>query len=399
MFNLVSRSRLLFLIALVGGLLTSGTAYARWGFTGWEPARCDLVVVGTLSEFKGEVAAADGAVYETTLGTIDVERVVYSREGAEVPASLQLYSGQLANLICPRISHEAHLHERGAWLLTKTNVEGVYSASRPTPLLELAALKSETPRVRLAEATLDAASGVVELRLRFENFSPEPITFPSPLPLIVEGRSDWGDDPKLQLIEVTPSQVTLPPWRFSEETIRVTLPPSVRSRNLVYLRPSTGERASGCLVERIQSGGGSPTSSPSLWLAPDTKKSLSVGYPSPLLLMFGVILGALPLTTRGRNWSWRPRSVNLGTFLATGSLSLLPWSVLGLFSATQIVNGFQRQAPLVVGAFAVHLLAVGLMWQFKRSFRPAVVAGALAPLLLIAGSYVLLLTLAKLGLA
>jgi len=120
-----SRCRLLSLVALMSGLLACGTAYAQWGFTGWEPARCDLVVVGTLTDLAGGVSVAEGTAYDTTLGTIDVERVVYSREGAEVPADLQLYSGQIAGVICPRINHGAYLHKRGAWLLTRTGVEGV----------------------------------------------------------------------------------------------------------------------------------------------------------------------------------------------------------------------------------------------------------------------------------
>lgn len=374
-------------VVAASALFVSGSACAQWGFTG-TPAMCDLVVIGTLSDLDGGVALAGGAVYDTTLGTIEVERVVYGREGAVLPSKVRLHSAQLAGLVCPRISHEVHLHQRGAWMLDDTGIEGVYSAIRPDPVLEPGSLGEETPRVRFARAVLDAELGIVEVQVRYENFSPRPATFPAGLTVVVEGRGGWGDEPEVRAIEATTGAVSVSPWRFEEATVRVALPRLLQGLEILDVHPSLDARGRvhGCSVESAQAG--ESGCGPPLWIAPDARTSLSLAYPPPVFLILAACVGGLPLTTRGRSWRWRQRAEQLGTFLVTGALSLLPWSVLGFFSWVQLLMGLQAHYPLMLSALAFHALVVGALWcGVKTPCRKGVVVGALSPPLLLAGTY------------
>jgi hypothetical protein len=327
------------------------------------------------------VAFAEGAAFETTLGTIAVEQVLYSREGAEFPAHVQLHSGQLAGLICPRTSHEAHLGERGAWLLTRTAVEGVYTANRPTPVLGLKHehLKAERPRVRFSSAELDPTSGVVEATVRYENFSPQPVTFPASETSVLMGQ---GRQPRR--IGATLGGVVVPAWRFSEETVYFSLPTS--TSGYVELRPSSAERdrGNGCLVDRPQAS----DSGPPLWLPPEAKTSLTLGFPSLAILLVGAAASLLVLTTRGQSWRWRPRSKKLGALVATGSQSLIPWSVVGLYTVPQLLSGIDAYPLRLLIALGFHALAVAVMWRHVSvDCRRAVAVGALAPLLVLGANF------------
>jgi hypothetical protein len=373
------------LATLTAALLVCGTARAQWNLGGWEPARCDLVVLGTLSSLEGGLALAHGAAYDTTLGTIDVERVLYAREGVAVPARVHLYAGQLAGLLCPRVTHEAHLRERGVWLLQRSDVEGTYTAYRPEPVMSPDLVEPERPRVRFALATL-GPSRTIDVRVRFENFGPRPATFPAGRSVVVEALATRTDPRADIVIDLPGDPVSVSPWRFEEQTVRVVLPRAMRGCRALHLRPAGSDGYDGCAVDAAREVGGD--GDPPIWLEPGAPTRLSLGYPAPLLLALGAPLGALPLSTRGRTWRWRARAEALGVLLTTGSLSLLPWSVLGLFTWTQLWVGALTAPRFVLAALAYHGVAAGLLYErVSQPHRHAVIAGTCAPAVVIAAAH------------
>ncbi|MGE0708383.1 MAG: hypothetical protein AB7N76_18900 [Planctomycetota bacterium] len=105
---------------------------------------------------------------------------------------------------------------------------------------------------------------------------------------------------------------------------------------------------------------------------------------SPTSRAAGVSPKVRSSTTRRRTWRWRSRTQQLGAFLATGCLCLLPWSALGLFSLRQLRTGLGFYPGLVFLALAAHGLAVAVLWRWAQPrWRRAIVAGALLPVALI----------------
>jgi hypothetical protein len=382
-------------VAVLGTFLACGVASAQWSFSGWEPSKCDLVVVGTLSQFEGSLSLAHGELYEEALGTIAVERVLYAKEGAEVPSQIQLHSGQNVGLLCARVAHSAHVNERGTWLLERSEVNGVYTAYRPNPLL-IERPKPETPRVRVVEAELDTKLGLLRVGVRYENFGPEAVTFPADH-LVVERVGGDANESTSRRPGPWRSEVSVSPGRYKEATFHFPFPQGLANDDVLVVRPSTNESEAhhGRRVELRRRGESAGTGAP-LWLPPNAKADTRLGYPSAPLLLLGALVGLLPLIARGASWRWRPWSLKLGTLLATSTLTLFPWAVLGLFAPMQVLAGF---GPSLLGAIVFHLLVVRLLRRSARAYRPAIALGSLAPPLYLASCYGLLFACAQLGTA
>ncbi|MCO5168127.1 MAG: hypothetical protein M9894_17430 [Planctomycetes bacterium] len=349
-------TRLAPLLAL-GLLFTVAPDVARgmWGF-GPEPAEVDLVVEGTLVSLNPSVARVHGHTYDVARGTIVVTKVIYAEQGAEVGATLELFSAQRADTLCPRVHHAAYLFRPGVWLLQRTATPGVYTSymaeSQPQEALVPEA------RVRVSGGRLDPATGTLELEVRYENFSPAEASFGEvsvddlgELRGAMVTVSGWrGRDEIRALLPVSPEQprrlVDVPPWRYSRSTVRLPLPAHLAGATCLSAE-TAGLRVGrawiyGVTAEEVD------LDDPPLFLGPEAVlttvlPTLSLGW-----LLLAAALGAVPLVTRGRTWRWTPFARRLGGLTSLGALLLVPWSVVGFGPAT---------APVAVAADAALLLA------------------------------------------
>lgn len=395
---MIDRRRTALFLALVGVSWVCGIARATQGRLGDpDPARCDLVVLGSLAGIDGGLALAGGAVHEWTRAALDVERVLYGPDGEALPAQVRLYADRVGD--CPSVPHEARLGQRGIWLLRRTELNGVYTAEWVAPARGPTLLQHGAPRVRCVRAWLDPHDGTVVVALRHENLAPGPAVFSAPVTLVVEAR-DAGQDPlEPTVFELPAGELRVSPWRFVEEIVCIPPGSDLRDCTSLAVRPGGGLESDrlGCLVEQLDREAASDLDL-SLWLPPELEPRLSLSHPSPRLLVLVGLIGLLPLATGGQRWGWRPRVVWSATLCTTGALSLLPWSVLGLFSLQQLAVGVGAHPTPALAALGVHALTAGMLWRSARpGCRSAVALGAVAPALLVVGSHGLLRACVVLG--
>ncbi|MBX3469009.1 MAG: hypothetical protein KF878_19225 [Planctomycetes bacterium] len=352
-------TRLAPLLAL-GLLLTfePGVARSMWGM-GPEPAEVDLVVEGTLVSLNPSVARVHGHAYDVARGTIVVTRVIYAEEGAEVGTTVELFSAQRADTICPRVHHVAYLFRPGVWLLQRTTTPGVYTSYMAGSQHQEALVPDA--RVRVSGGRLDPATGTLELDVRYENFSPTAASFGEvsvddlgELRGALVTVTSWrGSDTIRALLPVSLEQprrpVDVQPWRYARSTVRLPLPAHLAGATSLAAE-TAGLRVRRAWISSVTDE--TDVDDPPLFLGPEAVLTTVVPTLSLGWLLLAAALGAVPLMTRGRTWRWTPFARRLGGLTALGALLLVPWSVVGFGPAT---------APVAVAADVALLLALGRM--------------------------------------
>lgn len=340
-----------------------GVAQAMWG-SGPEPAEVDLVVEGTLVTLNPSVARVHGHAYDVARGTIVVTKVLYAEEGAEVGATVELFSAQLTDLICPRVHHAGYLFRPGVWLLQRTTTPGVYTSYMAGSQHQEALVPDA--RVRVAGGRLDPATGTLELDVRYENFSPAEASFSEvsvddlgELRGAVITVTSWrGRDEIRALLPVSLERprrlVDVPPWRYSRTTVRLPLPAHLAGATSLAAE-TAGVRVRRAWVYSVTDAQAVNVDDPPIFLGPEVVLTTVVPTLSLGWLLLAAALGAVPLLTRGRTWRWTPFARRLGGLTALGALLLVPWSVVGFGPVG---------APAAVVVDAALLLALG--WQRSR---------------------------------
>lgn len=109
-------------------LLAPSAAAFQWSDEP-EAHEVDLVVEGTLVRADARLVLAHGAIYEEVRSTIVVHRVLY-RDADEPPpgSAVELHAAQQPRN--PHIFHASEAYHRGMWLLSRSDVEGVYTSYR-----------------------------------------------------------------------------------------------------------------------------------------------------------------------------------------------------------------------------------------------------------------------------
>lgn len=315
---------------------------AQWGMPP-ELRQNDLVAVGNLVRAERRVVRRGTALYEELTGTIRIERILYAHESVGEPSTVQLYSAQLRELLCPRVAPEAYLLRRGIWCLDRTTVAGVFTAYQAEPWHPVDdVVVAPATAIELGRALVDRATATLDLEVRYENPSNAAARFDR-VSLDGEGRLragpnevlgvsvGWNGVPRtFDRSSEEAGSVLVAPKSCHSETIRLPLLCTEAEADHLMVGFARGLKlrgVQGCRPAGSPSPWSAPTDAP-IFLMPGEPLTVVFAQPGPAALGVAALVGSGLLVVSLA----RPRARRFGVVgltVATAALAVLPWCAAG----------------------------------------------------------------------